>query len=140
MTMDGEISFRHSNRLPQRRLWFGTVAAAVAWALDGFICFLISAQACANGTGYLGPLSPTSVRVLLGLITLIFLAIALTGGVISFRNWRTISERSSLTHAEGVNREAFMALVGVFLSTAFVVGIIWAGIPPILINVCVKAR
>ena len=131
---------RYTNRLPQRRLWFGTAAAAAAWALDGFVCFLISTQACKTGAGHLGPLGGPEVRILLGVITLIFLAIAVAGGFTSYSNWRSISEQRSLTHAEAVNREAFMSLIGVFLSVAFVIGIIWAGIPLIVTNVCINAR
>jgi len=140
MIMDLPASLRYTNQLPQRRLWFGTLAAAAAWALHGFICFLISANACQNGLGRLGPLKGSELRVLLGVITIVLLGVAVTGGMTSFRNWRAVCEQRSLTHTEALNREAFMALVGVFLSIAFVVGIIWAGIPLILINLCIYAR
>jgi hypothetical protein len=59
---------------------------------------------------------------------------------VSFQNWRNLSARRDLIHAEGRRREEFMALGGVFVSTAFVLGIIWGGIPLILINVCRSAR
>lgn len=139
MTMS-DLPLRHNNRLSQRRLWFGTAAAAGAFAIDGFVCFLISTQACRFGDGRLGPLSPPAVRVLLGVITLICLAVAASGGLVSIRNYRAVSEPHSIFHAEALNREAFMSLVGILLSAAFVIGIIWAGIPVILIQVCVNAR
>lgn len=140
MNMDLPASLRYTNQLPQRRLWFGTVAAAAAWALHGFTCFLISANACQNGAGRLGPLRGSELRVLLGVITIVLLGIAVTGGMTSLRNFRAVRQQRSLTHAEALNREAFMSLTGVFLSIAFVVGIIWAGIPLILINLCIYAR
>jgi len=130
----------YSDRLPQKRLWFGTAAAAAAWAIQGFVCFLISTQACANGEGVLGPLSPAGVRVLLGCITTGLLAVAIWGGVTSFHNWRAISERRRLTQSEGYGREEFMSLIGVFVTFTLGVGIVWAGIPMILLGVCVNSR
>jgi hypothetical protein len=140
MIMNVQTPLGHSNRIPQRRLWFGACAGAAAWATDGFTCFLISTQACADGNGNWGSLSAAEVRLLLGVITLVLLAVAVIGGLMSLRNWRSLSEQRNLAEAEGQGREAFMALVGVFVSAAFVVGIIWAGIPLILIDVCINAR
>ncbi len=131
---------RYANRLPQKRLWFGTAAGAAAWALQGFTCFLISTQACKYGAGRLGPLGGPGVRILIGAVTLVFLAITVIGGMTSYRNWKAISEQRSLTHAEALNREAFMSLIGVFLSVTFVIAIIWAGLTPIFENVCINAR
>ena len=139
ISMDHETPVRYANQLPQRRLWFGTAAGAAAWALHGFTCFVISADLCQTG-GVVGSLGTTGLRILLAAITAVALAVAIAGGVISFRNWRAVENHAGITHAEAPNREAFMALVGVFLSTVFVVGIIWAGIPLIVVNVCTSAR
>jgi hypothetical protein len=127
-------------RIEQGRLWFGTVAGAAAWALHGFTSFLISTQACKDGNGNWGPLPAASVRLLLGGVTLLFLGVAVAGGLTSLRNWRQLSQRRHVLNAEGLGREDFMALIGVFVSTVFVLGILWAGIPPILVDVCVNAR
>lgn len=123
-----------------RSLWFGTTAAAIAWVLHGFVCEIISSQACQDGTGNWGPLSPLGVRWLLAGITLGFLAVAVAGGIVSFRNWRHLTESPDLVHAEGRRREQFMALGGIFVSAAFVIGIVWAGIPLIFLDICMKAR
>ncbi len=130
-----------SRRLPPKRLWFGACAGAAAFAIQGFTSFMIAIQACKDGhVGDWGPLSATGVRGLLGAVTAFLLVIAIIGGIVSFRNWRAVSEASSITSAEGRDREAFMALVGLFVAAAFVIGIIWAGLPPALLNVCVSAR
>ena len=133
------ISVPHLH-VPPRRLWFGTVGAAVAWALHGVVCEIISANACQNGAGSLGSLSPLGVRWLLAGITIGFLAIAVASGIISFRNWRHVGSTGDLLHAEGPQREQFMSLIGIFVSVAFVVGIIWAGLPLIFLDICMKAR
>src|SRR5581483_6233143 len=119
----------------QRGLWFGSTAAAVAWAFHGAACVIISSQACVNGIGSLGPLSPLGVRWLLAGITIGLLAVAVIGGITSFRNWIHLAEHHDLVHAEGSGREQFMALVGIFVSLTFVIGIIWAGLPLIFLDI-----
>lgn len=76
----------------------------------------------------------------MGAITPAALGIAIAAGLTSFRNWRTFSERRDLVRAEAGRRETFMALIGVFSTVIFVIGILWAGIPLIMLDVCVKAR
>ncbi len=122
------------------RLWFGTAAAAVAWALQGVICEIISAKACQNNIGSWGARSPGAVGLLMAVVTLIALVFAVAGGLISFRNWRQAANQFDLLHTDGRRRIEFMALVGTLASVAFVVGILWAGIPLIMLDVCVKAR
>ena len=135
-----QTSSEQSQHVPPRRLWFGATGAAIAWAVQGFTCFLISTQECANGTGSWGPLSGAGVRILIGCITAGFLAIAAIATVISYRNWRILSEQRRLLEAEGIGREAFMALAGVFVGAACVIGLIWAGIPPLFLPACSSYR
>lgn len=128
-------------RISQASLWFGACAAAVAFSIQGFVCFQIAVQACKDGhVGDWGPLSAVGVRGELDAVTAFLLAIAVIGGIISFRNWRALSEHERLIEAEGKSREAYMALAGVFVSTAFVIGIIWLGLPTAFLNTCVTAR
>lgn len=129
-----------SSRISARSLWFGTTAAAVAWALHGAICEIIASEACRTGVGNLWALSPLGVRWLLAGITIVFLAIAVAGGITSFRNWIQLAEHHDLVHAEGSGRPQFMALGGIFVSLAFVIGIIWAGLPLIFLDICMTAR
>jgi hypothetical protein len=131
-----ETTFDQSQRLSPGRLWFGAAGAAIAWALQGFTCFMISTQACADFTDSWGPLSGTGVRILIGCVTAGYLAAAAAATIVSYRNWRQISDHRRLIDAEGIGREQYMALGGVFVGAASVLGLIWAGIPPIFFNVC----
>lgn len=123
-----------------RGIWFGFAAAAAAWVGYGAAWELIAAQACQNGTGNWGVLSPMGVRWLLVGINLGCLVIALAAGVTSFRIWRSLTQQHDLVHAEGRGREQFLALTGIFVSVIFTLGIIWAGLPLIMIDICIKAR
>lgn len=138
--MPAQTTSPPSTPVSPRRLWFGATGAAVAWALQSTVCTVISSKACQNNVGNWGPLSPLGVRWLMGGITFVALAIAIAAGLASFRNWRTFSERQDLVRAEAGRRETFMAFVGVFSTVIFVIGILWAGIPLIMLDVCVKAR
>ncbi len=138
--MPSQVASNPPSHISQRSLWFGTVAAAVAWALHGTVCEIIASKACQNGIGSLGSLSPLGVRWLLAGITLGFLGIAVIGGITSFKNWIHLAEHHDLIHAEGSGREQFMALGGIFVSLTFVIGIIWAGLPLIFLDICMKAR
>ena len=141
MSTQAQTSTVPPARISQTSLWFGACAGAAAFAIQGFASFQIAIQACKDGhVGDWGPLSAVGVRGVLGAVTAFLLAIALTGGIISFRNWRALSHNESLMEAEGRSREAYMALVGVFVTVAFVVGIIWLGLPPAFLNTCVTAR
>jgi hypothetical protein len=107
------------------------------------------------------------VRLVIGLITLALLAVSISAGVISHRLWRSSREIAQngvrreivpdpsggargtlfamqgareLTLDEGYSREDFMALGGVLISTVCSVGIVWAGIPLMMLDVCVRAR
>lgn len=135
-----ETTTQHTHHIPPGRLWFGTTGAAIAWAVQGFTCFLISTQECADGTGSWGPLSGTGVRVLLICLTAGFLAVAAAATVVSYRNWRELSEHHHLMQAEGIGREQFMAIGGVFIGAASVIGLIWAGIAPIFLPACSSFR
>lgn len=122
--------------VPPGRLWFGATGAAIAWAVQGFTCFLISTQACANGRGSWGPLSPLGVRIVLGCVAFGFLSIAAASTLVSYSNWRHLSEQRRLLQDEGLAREDFMSLTGIFVGAACIIGLVWAGIPPIFFEVC----
>ena len=138
--MSVETTSGQRRQIPPVRLWFGSTGAAVAWALQGSVCFLIATQACASGTGNWGPLSGPGVRILTGCITIGFLVMAALSGFVSYRNWRTLCGQRRLLDAEGIGRQEFMAIAGVFVGTASVIGLIWAGIPSIFIPTCVNFR
>lgn len=122
--------------ISERRLWFGLVAGPAAWAIHGFTSVMICAQACREGTGQWGPLPPSGVRLLLGLVTLVCLGLAVAGGVVALRSWRSLSNHQSLVHDEGYGRQHYMSLIGVFASAVFTLGVLWAGFPVMIVGVC----
>ena len=137
--MNSIASHPDSHDSSQRSLWFGFAAAAGAWLADGFIWQIVTSQACQDGTGDWGLLSGTAVRLLLGAITVALLAVAVAGAFSSYSNWKRLSN-DQLVHAEAPGREQFMAFIGMIVGVVFIVGIVWAGLPLVLLDVCIKAR
>lgn len=121
------------SHVPSGRLWFGLLAAAVAWAAQGFLSVLIATEACRDSQ--LG-----GGRGALIVLTLAALALAVAGGMVTHTNWRRLSEQTQFAYAEGRSREEFLALTGIFLSVIFIIGIIWGGLPLALLDVCEATR
>lgn len=119
----------------ERRLWFGVLVAPAAWAVQGFTSVILSTNACDAGN-----LNASAVRIALGVLTIALLAIALWGGVTAFRSWTILSHHRSLLASDAPGREEYMALIGMFSSLVFVIGLLWAGIPPVLLNLCDQRR
>ena len=138
--MTTETATQTGRPISRSRLWFGFAGGALAWTLHGFFSVVLTAQACEDGSGGWGPLSAGTVRLLLALMNLCFLALAGLGGLTSFRNWRRLSRDHDIAHAEASGREQFMALTGIFVGTIFFIGICWGALPLMILDICNKGR
>jgi hypothetical protein len=107
-----------------RRLWFGLVAAPTAWAAEGLFGWWVGAQIC---TAW----SVGRVRAMVGVFSIVMLAVAIAGLLTGLRNWRDTS-----VTAKQVERVEFMSFGGVLVSVAFVIGIFWSGLSAVFIDVC----
>ena len=123
-----------------RRLWYGVSAAMGAWIVHGMTSFIIADAACAGG--HIAPWAGVSRNgleaILIGL-TVVMLAIALSGWLVSWRTWRALAT-TGFDDAQAWGRGEFMALAGVFISTMFSIAIIWGGLAPILSGLCEATR
>jgi hypothetical protein len=126
--------------IPPKRLWFGFSGAAVAWILAGIVDAWLAWVACMGHEAGSGVFTSVGMRVLLGVITFGLLAVASAGGLVSFANWRRLSQSREFMDAEGRGRQQFMALVGVFISVSLGIGILWFSIPIYILGICVRAR
>jgi hypothetical protein len=124
----------------EKRLWFGFSGAAAAWVFAGITDASLAWFACMGGEVTNWPFTTTGMHVMLGLITFGLLAIATVGGIVSFKNWRKLSESGRFIEAEARGRKQFMAMIGVFISLSLGLGIIWFAIPVYILGVCVRAR
>jgi hypothetical protein len=121
-------------------LWFGLTAAAAAWALNLWGSYTISGLICVSQGGRIVAGPAMLSRTLLAVVALCLLAVSIAAGIASYRNFRETANNSHLLEAEGDERREFMALAGVLVSTALGVGIMWACIPLLLVNICLRGQ
>ena len=123
-----------------RKLWFGTVAAAFCWVGIGIADTLITWRECLHNEQFGGASSHPGLLSLNVVIFLALLAIAAIAGVMSYRNWQRLAGQVRLYRAEATGPREYMALIGVFMSITLGIGIIWLGLPLLIISLCVRTR
>jgi cytochrome c oxidase subunit I+III len=57
-----------------------------------------------------------------------------------WRAWGVASSAPHAVHAEAGDRVEFMALSGLFISSAFTLGIIWGALPSLMLSACGRVR
>ena len=124
----------------ERSLWFGTAGAVMAWVLAGLLDVLFAWQACLGGERGSNVFTSTGMEILLGCISFGFLAVGVAAGVVSYKNWRKLSDQPDIISAEAKPRKQFMALVGVIVSLTLGVGMAWFSVPIYVLNICMRWR
>jgi len=114
--------------------------AGSAFSINGFLGFVITWRTCHIGHGQLGALSAPGVRYLLAGITAALFAVAVAGGLHSYRNWRRVSNLPTLYESESPGTAEFVSMLGVLCSTIFSIAIIWFCIPLVFLPVCARAH
>lgn len=110
---------------PGAGVWFGLLAAPTAWIVQGLTGWLLGAAVCASwSVGF--------VRVTLGVVGVCALAMALAGLTSSLRRWHDREWPAAAMEQPG----EFFVFGGVFVSSAFAVGIVWATLNAAFINAC----
>jgi len=122
------------------RLWFGLLAAAIAWGSLGVIETLIVWRTCMSQNQFGGGNADQGPRAICFGIALILLVTGIVGGATSYRSWRRLSTQSKFMDALATERREFMALLGVFVSVTLGMGMIWLSLPPIIIHICERAK
>lgn len=127
-------------RVGPRRLWFGLAGPAVTWVSLGCLDILIVWRACQVQEGYGIPDPHPAVRVLFCVLALVLLALTVTAGTVSYRNWRRLARSRHLLEAHAVERHEFLAIMGVIVSVTLGMGIVWLALPPLFLDLCWRAR
>jgi len=122
------------------RIWFGLAGAVCAWTVQETLGAVLSGIACRPGLpGALPAFAPGTVRALTVGVSVVSLAVAGAAALTAWANWRGLSEVPA-ADAEAEEREPFLALAGLFVSVAFTLAIVWAGLPTVLLAVCRTTR
>ncbi|MES2220799.1 MAG: hypothetical protein V4587_07515 [Acidobacteriota bacterium] len=137
--MASEIETREREVSPGR-LWFGFCAAGFAWLGLGIASVLITWRECIHEEAFGGASTHTGLHILNIVLFFVLLGIAVLAGVMSYRNWRRLAGEVKILHAEGTGSREYLALIGVFISITLGMGIIWLGIPLLILSLCVRIR
>jgi hypothetical protein len=73
-------------------------------------------------------------------VAVILFLVVLLAGTLSYRNWRAISQQREILNATATDRREFMALLGVFVSVTLGMGVLWLSIPPLVLELCMRAK
>jgi hypothetical protein len=120
-------------RVSRRRLWVAVALPPLVWAIQGLSAVLVVAEGCERGM-------PTATRVIVLLITLLTLSISAGCALLAYASWRRVPHGLSPLHTEARDQDEMLALVGLLSSGAFTVGLVWSGMPALMINLCEVAR
>ncbi len=137
--MATETTSRPRN-VSSRRLWFGLGGATCCWIALGITDILITWRECLHQEQYGGASAHPGLLTLNIVLFFVLLAIAVAAGIMSYRSWRRLAGQVKLFHAEAPGRQEYMALLGVLIAATVGVGIIWLGIPLMIISLCVRTR
>ncbi len=122
------------------KLWLGLILSVSAFAMNGFLGFVIDWRVAYIGHGQLGALSTSGVRYLLAGITAALFITSVYGGWHSYRNWRSVSQLPTLYESESPETAEFVSAIGVLCSTFLSIGIIWFCIPLVFLPVFERAH
>ena len=139
-----QISIRHPaphrNRVGLTALIFGLAAAPAAWNAQLLFSVGLSAHACYPRD------VPLTLPIWIGLweillaIGVMGLALAISGGVVSWRNWRlTFEEAAGSAHHLldfGEGRTRFLAMFGILTSFLFALGLLFSTAAVFVVPLC----
>lgn len=126
--------------VPPRRLWFGLATSACAWVALGCLDIVIEWRACTLKEDYGIPPAHPEIRIAFAALAVLLLCVAIAAGITSYRNWRSLSGERHLFQTKAVERQEFMALLGVIVSVTLGMGIVWLALPPLFLDLCWRAR
>jgi hypothetical protein len=140
MSTEANLTLREGKAVEPRRLWFGTITAAVAWALVGMIDIVITWRSCMVQADYGIPAAHPGSRILYGSVAALFLLVSVYAGYQSYRTLQYLSSGSKLAETKAVQRKEFMAFAGLVVTVTMGMGLFWLVLPPFFLDFCWRAR
>jgi len=129
-------------RVSPKRLWFGFSAAFLCWFGLGIADVMITWRECLHHEQFGNASDHPGLLTLNIIIFLALLAVSIIGGILSYKNWRLLSDEKEkgIFHAEAERSREYIAMIGVIMSITLTVGTIWFGIPLFILQLCVRVR
>jgi hypothetical protein len=115
-------------------LWFGVLGGGVAWSLHTVVDWGLEETVCRAGNDELLGLP---LRPVLGVLTVLFLALSVASTVVAYGLWRRLPGTAD-DDLQQLRRDRahFMAVVGLVADVLFTIMIAMAGVAVLVIPVC----
>src|SRR5579875_2434414 len=122
-------------------LVIGFLAGPTLWSLHLLVCEILVSSACSYGLGGFSHFLIGSIQgwqFILLIVTLFFFLLGVAAEVMSFRHWRHTRIGTSVGGQAGgaFGRSGWMSLAAILLSSLFVLGIVFAGVPIFFLQGC----
>jgi hypothetical protein len=116
-------------------LWFGVLGAGTAWSLHTLVDWGIEETVCRSGHD---ELLGVPVRLVVGVLTAVFIAAAAVSTAVSFRAWRRLDGAPADDDLQALRqtRASFMALVGFVGGLFFTLITVMGGIGVLVFSAC----
>ncbi len=136
MSPDNRIRVESSSPISPGWLWFGWIAAPIAWAVQGLFGWYFGGADCLSGS-MAGGGGLKVAETLIGIGAAIVAIVAIVHG---YRDWQSSGEPTRLEAANGRTPMQYLAAGGALISSIFLIAIIWAGVGGVIVNACGSAR
>jgi hypothetical protein len=128
------MNARSSSLDSRRKLWFGIASCPAVWAAHGLTSVVVTTLCCQHELG------ATARGVVLGFTAgaLLFTVSAVVTGASA---WRALTRAAGPTPTEFDEQTQTLALLSVLMGIAFTLGVLWTGLPAVLIaDICEVVR
>jgi hypothetical protein len=106
-------------------LWLSILAGPLAWALHQQVSYMLTPTACVEGRKWM-----------LHLAFVACLLLAAGGALLAWRIWKDLPGGSTEKGEEKASRSRFLALSGAVMSASFILVIVAAEVPNLVLGVC----
>ena len=123
--------------VPDRRLWLGVAAGPVLWAIHLVVVYAIQSVSCHwgffRGSSILGI---ETLNFILGVISVVAAAGIVAGGILSYRNYRTLAGEPWENTRWAEARPSFMAITGLLMAALFLLSLIFSLVAIVMLRPC----
>jgi hypothetical protein len=132
----------HRDKVSFWSLMFGCCAAPIFWLGQLTLGYWVSAQVCYGSDHPTLTDAPAALFTTLIVFDAVAIAVAIFGGIVSYRSWRlTEEEKGGGAHRAlhiGEGRARFMALWGIMSSLWFLGAIVFSTIGSTMVPLCAR--
>ena len=129
-----------AQKVSRIRQWFSLWGAACCWVALGMAGGLITWRACLHDEQSGGATAHPVMTDLNIALFLLLLALSLFAGYLSYKTWQRLNGNGNVFTSESTGREEYLAMIGVLITTTMGIGILWMGIPLLILSQGVRIR